>query len=119
MNHYYKNYKDALNESYKYSYMKNFACSLVDYINTFDKEGNDTLGNKYFIYIRILFESYKILLQFEEKLILEKDVEEMKNNCKNFLNILIKFKNINNINYTKLIQFFLLQPRKDVIITKK
>ena len=117
LNHYYKNYKDALNESYKYSYMKNFACSLVDYINTFDKEGNDTLGNKYFIYIRILFESYKILLQFDEKLILEKDVEEMKNNCKNFLNILIKFKNINNINYTKLIQFFLLQPRKDVLFT--
>ena len=117
LNYYYKNYKETFDEDYKYSYMKNFACSLVNLIDTFDKEGNDTLGNKYFLYIRTLFESYKILLNFDKKLILEQDVEEIKNNCKKFLGILIKFKNINNINYTKLIQFFALQPRKDVLFT--
>ena len=55
--------------------MQDFSRALVNFLNTFEKEGNDTLGNLYFLYIQTLFESYKVLLQFEKKLI---SVEEKK-----------------------------------------
>ena len=112
---YYDNYKKALTQEYKYSYMQYFSRTLVTFLNTFDKEGNDTLGNLYFIYIQTLFESYKVLLNFEKKLINAEDIKEIIDNCKYFLNILIKFKNINNRNFTKLLQFFILKSRKDVL----
>ena len=114
LNEYYKNYKEAYKPEYKYSFMLYFSRALVGFIGTFDLEGNDTLGNKYFLYIKTLFESYKILLEFEDKYLLQ-NKKEIIENCKNALKILIKFKNINSNNFIKLFQFFVLESRKDFL----
>ena len=63
MSEYYKYYIESYNDKEKYKYMFNFAETLVNFLNTFDKEGNDTLGNKYFLYIKALFDSYRTLIQ--------------------------------------------------------
>jgi hypothetical protein len=63
MNYYYKEYNNSYSQKDKSKFIGNFGQTLVLFLNTFEKKGNDTLGNKYFLYIKVLFESYKILIQ--------------------------------------------------------
>ena len=62
MSYYYKEYNNSYSPQEKSKYIYNFGEVLLAFLNTFDKEGNDTLGNKYFLYIKLLFESYKIFI---------------------------------------------------------
>ena len=108
MNNYYKFYLESYKNEDKFKYLRNFSQVLVNFINTFDKEGNDTLGNKYFLYIKSLFCSYGTLIQLV-KILEENDKQMILNNSKNLLKILSEFKNINYNNYIELIKFFSIQ----------
>jgi len=90
MNFYYNEYNNFNNTEEKYTYIYNFGKTLIDFLNKFDKEGNDTLGNKYFLYIKTLFESFKKLIQLK-RLIDENHKNEIINTSKHFLKILSFF----------------------------
>jgi hypothetical protein len=105
MSEYYKYFIESYDDREKYKYIYNFGETLVNFLNTFDKEGNDTLGNKYFLYIKALFDSYRTLIQFS-KIINETDINTIITNSKNFLQILSTFKNTNYKNYIELLYFF-------------
>ena len=105
MSIYYKYYIESYKNEDKFKYMRNFIEVFVNFINTFDKEGNDTLGNKYFLYIKSLFCSYRTLIQLV-KILDENDKQLIIKNSKNFLRILSDFNNINYNNYIELIKFF-------------
>ena len=107
MGYYYKEYINSYSSEDKYKYIKNFGITLISFLNTFDKEGNDTLGNKYFLYIKVLFESYKILIQLK-KLIEENDKKMIIEKSKTFLEILSTFKNIGYNNYIELLNLFVI-----------
>ena len=107
MSEYYKYYIESYKEKYKYKYIYNFGETLVNFLNTFDKEGNDTLGNKYFLYIKALFDSYRTLIQFS-KILDETDIKIIITNSEKFLKILSTFKNTNYKNYIELLNFFLI-----------
>ena len=66
MGYYYKEYNNSYSPLEKSKYIYNFGEVLLAFLNIFDKEGNDTLGNKYFLYIKLLFESYKIFIQLNK-----------------------------------------------------
>ncbi len=105
MSEYYKYYMESYKNEDKFKYLSNFSQILVNFINTFDKEGNDTLGNKYFLYIKSLFCSYGTLIQLG-KVLDENDKQLILNNSKELLKILSQFKNINYNNYIELIKNF-------------
>ena len=63
MSNQYKYYMESYKNEDKFKYIRNFCEVLANFLNTFEKEGNDTLGNKYFMYIRSLFYSYRTLIQ--------------------------------------------------------
>ena len=107
MSYYYKEYINSYSSEDKYKYIKNFGITLISFLNTFDKEGNDTLGNKYFLYIKVLFESYKILIQLKS-IIDDNDKKMMIDNSKIFLEILSTFKNISYNNYIELLNLFVI-----------
>ena len=46
MGYYYKEYNNSYSPKEKSKYIYNFGEVLLAFLNTFDKEGNDTLGNK-------------------------------------------------------------------------
>ena len=90
MNFYYNEYNNSNNTEEKYTYIYNFGKTLIEFLNKFDKKGNDTLGNKYFLYIKTLFESFKKLIQLKS-LIDENHKNEIINTSKHFLKILSFF----------------------------
>ena len=98
MSEYYKYYKNSNNNKDKLKYISNFAEILVNFMNTFELEGNDTLGNKYFLYIKSLFDAYKALIKLNDALD-EAKKNMIINNSKKFLKILSTFKNTNYMNY--------------------
>ena len=121
----FKNYKKEMTEYYKYyietydnkerkKYLYNFCQTLINFINTFEKEGNDTLGNKYFLYIKVLFQGFKELIQLKAK-IEENDKNFIITNSKNFLKILSFFKNTNYKAYIKLLNIFNITLSQDEI----
>jgi hypothetical protein len=85
---------------------------LILFINTFDKEGNDTLGNKYFLYIKALFESYNKKLKLNSKLE-QKEIDNIIYNCKYFLKILSNFQNTNYKSYIELLYLFNIPLSKE------
>jgi hypothetical protein len=93
---------ETYDEKEKYKYLYNFCETLISFINTFDKEGNDTLGNKYFLYIKVLFQGFKALIQLTTT-IDEHEKNFIITNGKNFLNILTAFKNTNYKTYIELL----------------
>ena len=107
MNYYYKEYHNTYNIQEKYKYIYNFGKTLIAFLNTFDKEGNDTLGNKYFLYIKVLFESYRILIQLNKSMS-DGDKQMIIDNSKNYLKLLSNFKNINYSNYVELLNLFVI-----------
>ena len=107
MNHYYGYYHNSLNLKDKYENIYNFGETLVAFLNTFEKEGNNTLGNKYFLYIKVLFESYRILIQLIS-LINDNDIKLIIDNSKHFLDILSTFENIDYNHYIRLLSLFVI-----------
>ena len=105
MNDYLKFYNETYNKEEKYKYIYNFSETLINFINTFDKEGNDTLGNKYFLYIKALFEAYKTIIKLKKELN-EKERNDILTNSKYFLKILSTFKNTNYKKYIELLYLF-------------
>lgn len=53
MNYYNKEYNNSYSQKDKSKYIDNFGQAHVAFLNTFEKKGNDTLGNKYFLYIKV------------------------------------------------------------------
>ncbi len=122
MNNYYKYYLESYSNKEKSKYIRNFNESLVNFLNTFDKEGNDTLGKKYFLYIKILFESYRVFIKLS-KIINESDKNLILEHSKYFLKILSSFKNTNYNDYVQLLNFFLInlteEDKKESIEVQK
>ncbi len=52
-NYYNKEYNNSYSQKDKSKYIDNFGQAHVAFLNTFEKKGNDTLGNKYFLYIKV------------------------------------------------------------------
>ena len=111
MSFYIKEFNNSNNTEEKYTYINNFGKTLINFLNEFDKEGNDTLGNKYFLYIKTLFESFRILIQIKN-FINENDKNNLINNSKKFLEILSTFKNINYKHYIELLNLFVIPLSK-------
>ena len=107
MSYYYKEYNNSYSQKDKSKYINNFGQTLVAFLNTLGKKGNDTLGNKYFLYIKVLFESYKILIQLNS-ILDDKDKKMIIDNSKKFLEILSTFNNINYNNYIELLNLFVI-----------
>ena len=67
MKEYYKFYTETYDNNEKYKYIYNFSETVVNFLNSFEKEGNETLGNKYFLYIKVLFQAYRTLNNINRK----------------------------------------------------
>jgi len=89
INDYIRYYLEAYSKEDKCKYIDNLSEELVLFIKTFDKEGNDTLGNKYFLYIKALFESYNKRLKLDSFLD-QNEIDNIINNSK-FFTIIVKF----------------------------
>jgi L1 cell adhesion molecule like protein len=111
MSFYIKEFNNSKSTEEKCTYINNFGKTLINFLNEFDKEGNDTLGNKYFLYIKTLFESFRILIQIKN-FINENDKNNLINNSKKFLEILSTFKNINYKHYIELLNLFVIPLSK-------
>ena len=98
MTEYHKYYTETYDKKEKSKYLYNFCETVINFINTFDKEGNDTLGNKYFLYIKYLFQGFKEMIQLKTK-IEENERNFIVTNAKHFLQILITFQNTNYKTY--------------------
>ena len=112
MNYYYNEYNNSYCPKDKYKYIYNFGETVVAFLNTFEKDGNDTLGNKYFLYIKVLFESYRILIELSS-IINENDKKVIIDNSKKFLAILSTFKIINNNKSLELLNLFVINLNLD------
>ena len=105
INDYIKYYAESYNNEEKYKYIQNLSKILIKFIDTFDKIGNDTLGNKYFLYIKALFETYRKRLQLLSAFT-DDNLEEIPQICKKFLQILSTFKNTDYKSYIELLYLF-------------
>ena len=76
------------------------------------------MGQKYFLYTKILFNSYKDTLQFEENIKENKYGIKIINNSKKLLEALSKFKNISCNNYIELLKYFEKEPRYDKVLNE-
>ena len=103
----YDSYLNSTNKNQKYKYISNYGKILFKFINTFDKEGNDTLGNKYFHYINKLFDSYRKQIQLLYPL-KEEDENLILNNSCYLLKLLSTFKNTNYQDYIELLNYFVI-----------
>ena len=112
MKYYYTKYNNSSSTKGKYENVYNFGQTLVAFLNTFEKEGNNTLGNKYFLYIKMLFESYRILIQLCS-IISDNDKKLIIDNSKHFLQILFNFENISFYHYVKLLSLFVIDLSLD------
>ena len=102
----YNLYLNSTNKNQKYKYISNYGKILLKFINTFDKEGNDTLGNKYFYYINKLFDSYRKQIQLLYPL--EEDKNSILKNSCYLLKLLSTFKNTNYQDYIELLNYFVI-----------
>ena len=105
INDYIRYYLEAYSKEDKCKYINNLSEELVLFIKTFDKEGNDTLGNKYFLYIKALFESYNKRLKLDS-LLEQNEIDNIINNSKYFLQLLSNFQNTNYKSYIELLYLF-------------
>ena len=106
INDYIRYYLEAYSKEDKCKYIDNLSEELVLFIKTFDKEGNDTLGNKYFLYIKALFESYNKRLKLDSFLD-QNEIDNIINNSKYFLQLLSNFQNTNYKSYIELLYYLI------------
>ena len=110
------NYKDSMKKNYrhfieskniedKYNYLYNYADNIFKLINGFEKSGNDCLGNKYFVYIKMLFKAYRILIQLNT----QKDKDLIIKYSQLLLSILANFENIDYNHYVDLLRLFVIE----------
>ena len=114
MSDYFNLYQNSCYNDEKYKYLINFIKASINYLDTFDKIGNDTLGNKYFLYIKLLFKSYKDLLLMKDYINSE-DIKDILKNAKNYLKILSNFQNTNYQKYIELLKFFEIEKRNEIL----
>ena len=112
INDYIKYYSESYSNEDKLRYITNLGEELVLFIRTFDKEGNDTLGNKYFLYIKALFQSYNKKLKLNS-LLEKEEIYAIINNSKDFLKILSNFQNTNYKSYIELLYLFNIPLSKE------
>ena len=112
MSYYIKEFNNSYAIDEKYKYIYNFGETLINFLNFFDKEGNDTLGNKYFLYIKALFDSYRIMIQLKS-ILDENDKNKIIDNSKKFIKVLSTFKNINYKHYIELLNLFVISLSKE------
>ena len=112
INDYIRYYSESYSKEDKYTYITNLSEELVLFIKTFDKEGNDTLGNKYFLYIKALFESYNKKLKLNS-LLEQNEIDNIINNSKEFLKLLSNFQNTNYKSYIELLYLFNIPLSKE------
>ena len=105
INDYIRYYSESYSKEDKCKYISNLSEELILFINTLDKEGNDTLGNKYFLYIKALFESYNKKLKLNS-LLEQNEIDKIIDNCKYFLKLLSNFQNTNYKSYIELLYLF-------------
>jgi len=86
--HYYLEEKDNL---YKIKYLKEYSKSIIQFIETFEFNNfnNVTLFEKFYLYVKLLFESYQSILKLEQIIEIPFE-EEIKNVSKKYLKLLIK-----------------------------
>ena len=89
-----KEFQDAYNEEEededKYNILLNYNCILEEFINLFDKDfDNETLVEKYYIYIKQLIQSYTKLMNMKEN-ITKGDIENILKNIKEYIKIFTK-----------------------------
>ena len=105
MKKYYKYFIESKNIDDKYNYLYYYADNIFKLINGFEKIGNDCLGNKYFVYIKMIFKAYRILIQLNT----QKSKDTIIKNAQFLLSILAKFENIDYNNYVDLIKLFVIE----------
>ena len=116
------NYKDSIKKYYncfiesnniedKYNYLFYYADNIFKLINGFEIERNESLENKYYFYIKMLFKAYRILIQLNT----EKDKDLIIKNSQMLLSILDNFGNIDYNHYVDLIQLFVIEvtPKRE------
>ena len=88
---FYQYYLEEANNSYKIQYLKEYNKSIIQFIETFnfDNLDNVTIFEKFYLYVKLLFESYQKILTLENKSIQSYE-EELKNRAKKYLQLLIK-----------------------------
>ena len=82
--------KDVTDEKDKYDILMNYITTYEEFIDSFDKNNfdNETLYEKYYIYLKELFEKYIIILNIKEKDNSSVENENhIKENIKNYINI--------------------------------
>ena len=83
-------YKEAEDDEDKYEILKNYNEVLEDFISIFDKDfDNETMVEKYYIYVKELIESYVKLLNMKDQLT-KGDQEKIISNIKGYIGIFIK-----------------------------
>ena len=88
---YYKYYIEEKNNSYKIQYLKEYSTSIIEFLETFDLNnlGNITIYEKLYLYVKLLFESYKSILSIDNNI--DQNYEEkIKIKSKKYLQLLIK-----------------------------
>ena len=114
MNDYYKYYQNTYNRQEKFQYIYNFGKAVINYLNTFNDENSDILGNKYYLYIKTLFNSYNIGLNISE-MVTKDYINEVIIESKKYINKLSSFRNINYQNYITLLKFFQIENRNNIL----
>ena len=90
--------KETNDEEEKYNILMGYITIYEEFINSFDKKNydNETVFEKYYIYLKRLFEKYTIILNTKEKY--ESSIENenhIKDSIKDYINIFTqKFQNI-------------------------
>ena len=83
-------YNDAENDDDKYEILKNYNAALEEFISIFDKDfDNETMVEKYFIYVKQLISSYIKVLNMKAQLT-KGDEEYIINHIKEYIGIFTK-----------------------------
>jgi len=88
---YYNYYLEEKDNSYKIKYLKEYNKSIIQFIETFEFNNfnNVTIFEKFYLYVKLLFESYQKILKLEPIIEITFE-EEIKNISKKYLKLLIK-----------------------------
>ena len=114
MNDYYNYYQNTNNRKQQFKYISSFSKATVNFLNTLSFENNDILGNKYYLYIKTLFNSYNIGLKIQE-MVTKDYIKEILEYSKYFIDILSSFKNITYKHYIELLKLFKIENRNDIL----
>ena len=98
-------YQNSFEKECKLEKIFNFAETVENLLDTFGNEMNDTLGIKYYLYLKLLFKAYNIIIQLNYSLE-DKEKNMIINKSKKYLQILSRSHNISYEHYVVLLGFF-------------